>query len=96
MTDADRVLSAVDGGVLTMTLNRPEQRNALDAAMIDALADLLDRADIDATVRVVALRGAGKDFCAGMDLHELLASADKPVADNRRSAQAFEIGRAHV
>ena len=89
MTDADRVTSGVDEGILTITLNRPDQRNALDAAMIDALIALLDRADIDATVRVVAVRGAGKDFCAGMDLHELLASADKPVADNRRSALRF-------
>lgn len=89
MTDANRVLSAVDGGILTLTLNRPEQRNAIDATTIDALVEQLDRADIDATVRVVALRGAGKDFCAGMDLHELLASADKPVADNRRSAERF-------
>jgi methylglutaconyl-CoA hydratase len=57
--------------------------------MIDALIATFDRADIDAAVRVVALRGAGKDFCAGMDLDELLASADKPVADNRRAAQRF-------
>ena len=89
MTEADRVLAAVHEGVLTVTLNRPEQRNAIDAPMIDALIATLDRADIDAAVRVVALRGAGKDFCAGMDLHELLASADKPVADNRQAAQRF-------
>ena len=89
MTDADRVLAAVHEGVLTITLNRPEKRNAIDAAMIDALLAMLDRADIDAAVRVVALRGAGKDFCAGMDLHELLASADHPIADNRRAALRF-------
>jgi methylglutaconyl-CoA hydratase len=89
MTQADRVLGTLDGGVFTVTLNRPEQHNALDAAMIDALIAMLDRADIDAGVRVVALRGAGRDFCSGMDLHELLASADKPVADNRRSARRF-------
>ena len=89
MSDADRVLSAVREGVLTITLNRPEKRNAIDAAMIDALLATLDRADIDAAVRVVALRGAGKDFCAGMDLEELLASADQPVAANRTAALRF-------
>lgn len=89
MSGADRVLATAHEGILTVTLNRPETRNAIDAAMIDALVAVLDRADIDAAVRVVAVRGAGKDFCAGMDLHELLASADQPVADNRRAAQRF-------
>jgi methylglutaconyl-CoA hydratase len=89
MSDSDRVLSAVRDGVLTITLNRPAKRNAIDAAMLDALLAALERADIDATVRVIALRGAGKDFCAGMDLDELLASADKPVAENRTAALRF-------
>jgi len=89
MTDAGRVLATVQEGILTVTLNRPEKRNAIDAAMIDGLIATLDRADLDAAVRVVALRGAGKDFCAGMDLDELLASADQPVVDNRRAAQHF-------
>jgi len=83
---SDRVLSALQGGVLTGTLNRPDKRNAIDAAMIDALLALLERADLDAEVRVVALRGAGVDFCAGMDLHDLLASADKTVTENREAA----------
>jgi methylglutaconyl-CoA hydratase len=89
MTDSDRVLGTVEGGVLTVTLNRPDQHNALDATMIDALIAMLERADIDAAVRVVALRGAGRDFCSGLDLRELLASADKSVDDNRRSAMHF-------
>src|SRR5437899_9498963 len=57
--------------------------------MLDALLTLLDRADLDAAVRVVALRGAGGDFCAGMDLNELLASADKSVQENRQAALHF-------
>src|SRR2546422_9571538 len=57
--------------------------------MIDALLDTLERADLDAEVRVVALRGAGADFCAGMDLTELLASADKSVEENRQAALRF-------
>jgi methylglutaconyl-CoA hydratase len=85
----DRVLATVDSGILTATLNRPEKKNAIDAPMIDALLDVLARADLDAGVRVVALRGAGGDFSAGMDLHELLASADRSVEENRDAALRF-------
>jgi len=86
---SDRVLSALAGGVLTATLNRPDKRNAIDTAMIDALLAMLERAELDAEVRVVALAGAGTDFCAGMDLNELLASADKSVEENRDAALRF-------
>ena len=85
----DRVLVTVDAGILTATLNRPDKKNAIDTPMIDALLTMLERADLDAAVRVVAVRGAGSDFCAGMDLHELLASADKSVDENRRAALRF-------
>ena len=74
------------GGILTLTLNRPDKRNALNLAMIDALHAALDRADLDAAVAVVMLRGAGADFCAGADLSELLASADRTPAENERDA----------
>ncbi|HYT83654.1 MAG TPA: enoyl-CoA hydratase/isomerase family protein [Gemmatimonadales bacterium] len=86
---SERVLVTLAGGVLTATLNRPDKRNAIDTAMIDALIAMLDRAELDADVRVVALRGAGPDFCAGMDLKELLASADHPVERNRDAALQF-------
>lgn len=86
---SDRVLVDLAGGVLTATLNRPDKRNAIDTAMIDALLETLERADLDAAVRVVAIRGAGRDFCAGMDLHELLASADHTLEQNRQAALHF-------
>jgi methylglutaconyl-CoA hydratase len=86
---SDRVLVSVAGGVLTATLNRPDKRNAIDTAMIDALLAVLEQADLDGTVRVVAVRGAGRDFCAGMDLHELLASADHTLEQNRTAALHF-------
>jgi methylglutaconyl-CoA hydratase len=85
----ERITAALEGGVLTATLNRPEKKNAIDAAMIDALAALLERAELEAAVRVVVLRGAGKDFCAGMDLGELLESADRTVEQNRAAALRF-------
>jgi methylglutaconyl-CoA hydratase len=75
--------------VLTLTLNRPEKRNAVDTPMIEALHRGLDSAELEQGVRVVALRGAGRDFCAGMDLEELLASADRTAQQNFESAHRF-------
>ncbi len=75
-----------DGGVLTLTLDRAEKRNALSTALIEALHRALDAADLDPEVRVVVLTGAGKDFCAGADLEELLASADASPEANEASA----------
>src|SRR5437016_5538651 len=75
---SDRVLAALEGGVLTATLNRPEKKNAIDTPMIDALLTLLDQADLDAAVRVVTVRGAGSDFCAVMTL--LKRTAGEKVA----------------
>ena len=77
---------ALGEGVLTITLDRPDKRNALSAAVVDGLHAALERADLDADARVVVVRGAGKDFCAGADLNELLASADRPPAENEASA----------
>lgn len=81
------LLSTVDAGILSLTLYRPEKRNALDSETIEALLRALDQAELDPEVRVVALRGAGKDFCAGADLEELLASAERTMGDNERSAR---------
>jgi methylglutaconyl-CoA hydratase len=80
------VTTELSAGVLTVTLDRAEKRNALSSAVVEALHAALERADLDADVRVVRLRGAGKDFCAGADLDELLASADLSPAANEASA----------
>jgi len=76
----------LSAGVLTVTLDRADKRNALNSAVVEGLHEVLERADLDADVRVVLLRGAGKDFCAGADLEELLASADRSPGDNEASA----------
>jgi methylglutaconyl-CoA hydratase len=93
-----QILCAIQGGVLTVTLNRPDKRNALGAQLIDDLHRALEQADLDGNVRVVVLRGAGKDFCAGADLDELLASADRSLEENEKSAlrlgKLFECVRA--
>jgi len=61
----------VNAGILTLTLNRPEQLNAFNLTMADDLVKAFEQADADADVRVVVVTGEGKAFCAGMDLsHE--------------------------
>ena len=78
--------TAREAGVLSLTLNRPEKRNALSSALVEALHQAFESADLDPEVRVVVLTGAGKDFCAGADLEELLASADAPPETNEAAA----------
>jgi methylglutaconyl-CoA hydratase len=87
---SDVLLASVDAGILTLTLNRPDKRNALSGELVGALTSAVRDADLDAAVRVVLLRGAGRDFCAGADLAELLASADRPAQDNE--AEALRLG----
>jgi methylglutaconyl-CoA hydratase len=78
--------TSLDRGVFSITLNRPAKRNALSSEMIELLHQSLEQAGLDAEVRVVLIRGAGKDFCAGADLDELLASADRSMDENEASA----------
>jgi enoyl-CoA hydratase/carnithine racemase len=68
MGSTPSVLEAASDGVLTLTLHRPDQRNAIDPVLRDALAAAIDRAATDASVRGVVLTGAGGAFCAGGDL----------------------------
>ncbi len=84
------VLIARDAGILTITLNRPQARNALTAAMIGTLEAALTEAAERATDRIIILRGAGDHFCAGADLAESAAARANPVdAALRSSNQRF-------
>jgi methylglutaconyl-CoA hydratase len=85
------VVTSLEKGILSVTLNRAEKRNAINAASVELLHEFLEEADLDANVRVVVLRGAGKDFCAGADLDELLASADQTPDQNE--ATAYRLGQ---
>ncbi|HEV2733660.1 MAG TPA: enoyl-CoA hydratase-related protein [Longimicrobiaceae bacterium] len=71
-----------EGGIARLTLNRPDKRNALDAALVAALKTALRAADEDPEVRVVALEGAGRDFCSGADLSALRTIAEGGVMEN--------------
>ena len=69
--NAPVLLEAREHGVLRLTLNRPQARNALSVALMDALIDALGRAAKDTGARVVVIAGAGPAFCAGHDLREI-------------------------
>jgi methylglutaconyl-CoA hydratase len=83
------LLEDVRDGVATLTLNRPEKRNALDGALVAALKGALARVERDDAVRVVALRGAGKDFCAGGDLAELERISAMSAEENLEDARSL-------
>jgi enoyl-CoA hydratase len=74
MTDTPVILSEFADGVMIITLNRPEARNALDSTLLAALPAALIAADGDERVRAMVLTGADPAFCAGLDLKELGAT----------------------
>ena len=73
MTEEALVLRHDDEGVTTLTMNRPQARNALSQGMLRALLDAFIEVSTDEAVRVVILAGAGPGFCAGHDLKEIKA-----------------------
>lgn len=60
------------GGVLTLTLNRPDKLNAIDLPLLDALTAALEAAERDPEVRAIVLAGAGRAFCAGADIGQMI------------------------
>lgn len=78
--------------IVRLTLNRPDKRNALSFQLLDELTRALDGVE-QSEAQVVVLTGAGKAFCAGMDLEELKTLTGKShaenVADSRKMAQIF-------
>lgn len=70
-----------DGGLLAITLARPERRNAITVAMYDALATAVEQAAGDPSVRVIAFRGEGEDFAAGNDLGDFLKALPRDIDD---------------
>lgn len=82
----EHVLREASGGVLTLTLNRPDKKNALTRAMYQALADGIDQAEFDKDVRCVLIQAEGDMFTAGNDLSDFAAA-------NAGDAQANEARR---
>ena len=93
----EHVLLETDGAVATITLNRPEKRNALGTALLQELHDAFLEADDRIDVNVIVLAGAGKDFCAGYDLAGTYAgraaedaATDKPAIQYRSTIKSFD------
>lgn len=69
---SDKLLSNLEDGVLTLTLNRPDKLNAIDFELLDALTAALEAAKTNSDVRVVVMAGAGRVFCAGADIGQMV------------------------
>ncbi len=82
MPEPDAVLIEPRDGVLVITINRSDQRNAINAAVAQGIADALDRLDGDDTLALGVLTGAGRGFCAGMDLKAFVAG-ESPHVEGR-------------
>ena len=78
-TGTPDLLATQDAGVLTLTLNRPDARNAMSRAMNQALQQQLAAAEFDPAVKCIVLTGAGKGFCAGGDVKGMAAAGDGTV-----------------
>lgn len=79
---SEQVLVEEANGVLEVTINRPDQRNAMTKEAAEAIAAAMDRLDAEASLRCAILTGAGGTFCAGMDLKGFL-KGEFPVAGER-------------
>lgn len=83
-----------DGPMLRVLLNRPDKKNAISIRMIGELKEAVRTADLWAEVKYLVIRGAGQDFCAGLDLKELLESADLGAEQNEQ--RAWDLGELFV
>ena len=89
MAEFKEILYQTNNRVASITLNRPDKRNALNEQLVTELRTGIVEAEKDEQVKVVLLRGAGKDFCAGADLSGLRAIAQGSVLDNLDDASRF-------
>jgi len=84
-----------ESGILTLTLRRPDKKNALTNEMYGALADAIEGAETDAAVRIILIRGEGDSFTAGNDLGEFAAVATGKAAGERHVTRFIHsLGRA--
>ncbi len=80
------IITSNENSILTITLNRPEKRNALNDALLNDLKDALRAADKIDELRAIIIKGAGKDFCSGADLSALQKISESDVLENHDDA----------
>lgn len=83
------LLQTKKDAILTLTLNRPDKRNALNDSLIAALKDALSNADKDTELRSIVIKGSGKDFCSGADLSALQKISESDVIENLDDAESL-------
>jgi enoyl-CoA hydratase/carnithine racemase len=88
MSEYPDLLYEVDGGIAVITLNRPDRLNAISGPMLESFSRAFRDADMDRAVNVIILTGAGRGFCAGLDLKDLVAGTG--IGANGASALASQ------
>ena len=78
---SDIVLQHLDQGLLTITMNRADRRNALNAEMTEGLVEAARRAAEDSGVRAVLIKGAGGTFCVGGDVKAMAVATPRPLEE---------------
>lgn len=86
---SDLLGTTVEQGTATLTLNDPDRRNVISGALVDRIVETFDRLEADPAVTAVVITGAGRAFCAGADLADLLAATDGDAAGVRRVYDGF-------
>jgi enoyl-CoA hydratase len=85
----NEVLVSTQDGIMTITINRPEAKNAINKAAAELIAAAVDELDSNDSIRVAILTGAGGSFCAGMDL-KAFVSGEMPIVEGRGFAGITE------
>jgi 2-(1,2-epoxy-1,2-dihydrophenyl)acetyl-CoA isomerase len=83
------ILSDIDQGVMTITLNRPDRLNSFNDAMHQQFSESLKQAERDETIRCLLITGAGRGFCAGQDLNDRNVDPSGPAPDLGMSVERF-------
>jgi isohexenylglutaconyl-CoA hydratase len=93
LPDCNTLLLSLEGGVLHVTLNRPDSRNAMSLAMVSELRAVLESVQHDLSVRAIVLRGAGGHFCAGGDIKDMAGARARAQGEGHGDAYR-ELNRA--
>ncbi|EMA3640091.1 2-(1,2-epoxy-1,2-dihydrophenyl)acetyl-CoA isomerase [Providencia stuartii] len=89
MPNSAMILTTLENGVLTITLNHPDRLNSFNDEMHRQLSDALKIAERDDTVRCLVITGAGRGFCAGQDLNDRNVSVSEQAPDLGYSVETF-------
>ncbi len=96
LPDCETLLLKLEQGVLHISFNRPQARNAMSVRLVAELSSVLDAVAEERGVRAIVLRGVDGNFCAGGDIKDMAALRQAPTADNPDPAAAYNRGFGHL